>query len=103
MAVVVLAKPAFFNSTQLVPLHLLASFLFVAWPHPVRGYALPLYFPGWTLNYEAFLYIVLALFLGLILGKRVACAGALLLALAALGFLCPFDNEIYKDSTPSRP
>lgn len=96
MAAIVLVMPQIFNSSRLEPAHLASSFLFFAWPHPVMGDAMPLYFPGWTLNYEAFFYIIFAFFLTRALEFRIAAVSCLFVFLVGVGFLMPVDNEIYK-------
>jgi exopolysaccharide production protein ExoZ len=55
-------KPSLMNSASRDPLHFVASYLFVAWPHPTdEGRYWPPVIPGWTLNYEMFFYLVVTL------------------------------------------
>ncbi|AMJ61042.1 acyltransferase family protein [Bosea sp. PAMC 26642] len=51
--------------------HVIASFLFIPWPNP--GYAgyWPVLIPGWTLNYEMFFYLIVAVSLLLVKDLRV--------------------------------
>jgi exopolysaccharide production protein ExoZ len=69
--------------------HLLSSLLFVPWPSPVspKEY-LPVYVPGWSINYEMFFYLIFGLWLAM--GSRtvrlIGLAGVLI-APVALGLL----------------
>jgi exopolysaccharide production protein ExoZ len=54
-----LALP-FLTDLQLDPVHITASFAFVAWPEPGTGIYAPLLQPGWTLNLEMFFYAAFA-------------------------------------------
>lgn len=66
---IVVIRPQLMNSASRDPLHFLASYLFVAWPHPtVDGRFWPPVIPGWTLNYEMFFYLVVTV--SLFLGRR---------------------------------
>ena len=49
------------SSCNLEAVHILKSFLFVPASHPTLGLALPVYTPGWTLNYEMFFYLLFGL------------------------------------------
>lgn len=58
-----LAAPAVMQSSRFDPAHVVASFLFVGYPHPVTGTIEPVVIPGWTLNHEMFFYLIFGLFL----------------------------------------
>ena len=61
------------RSASQEPAHFLASYFFVAWPHPHHGARRfwPPVIPGWTLNYEMFFYATVTL--SLLLSARGAC------------------------------
>src|SRR5690606_33312173 len=63
--------------------HVISSFLFIPYGHPVLGPARPLLVPGWTLNYEMFFYVLYGAFLFLALPMRIAAISAVLAALIA--------------------
>ncbi len=66
MVVLLVAAPSLLQSTRFDPAHIVASYLFVAWPNPVEGAGLkPVMIPGWTLNYEMAFYGLLAVSLAL--------------------------------------
>lgn len=59
MLAVLLVAPALVNSAEFDGAHVLASYLFIAHPHPGQADAVfPLLVPGWTLNYEIFFYLI---------------------------------------------
>jgi exopolysaccharide production protein ExoZ len=61
MVALLLVAPQLLQSARFDPAHIVASYLFVAWPNPAEGAGLkPVMIPGWTLNYEMFFYLVLA-------------------------------------------
>lgn len=61
MVALLLVAPQLLQSARFDPAHVIASYLFVAWPNPVEGAGLkPVMIPGWTLNYEMFFYLALA-------------------------------------------
>lgn len=94
MTLLVVFAPQLFDSSRIVIPHVLTSFLFLPWPHPVLGDALPIYFPGWTLNYEALFYVIFALFLRFGLKVRIISVGAILLGLAITGLVLPGESEV---------
>jgi exopolysaccharide production protein ExoZ len=56
---VVLLAPALMHSASFELAHSVASYSFIAWPHPkFDGQFWPLVVPGWTLNYEMLFYAV---------------------------------------------
>lgn len=57
--------PRLVRSGAFDPAHVLASYFFVPWLHPVENYPFPVVIPGWTLNYEMFFYVAFATCLAL--------------------------------------
>jgi exopolysaccharide production protein ExoZ len=56
---IVLIRPSLMTTASFDPPHVLASFAFVAWPHPVISERMwPIVVPGWTLNYEMLFYLI---------------------------------------------
>ena len=96
MTGLIIVAPSLFNSSRFELTHVISSFLFFAWPHPVMRDAMPVYFPGWTLNYEAFFYIIFASFLAFPLGKRVLSSIAVIISLIYLGLFLHPSSEILK-------
>jgi exopolysaccharide production protein ExoZ len=56
-----LLAPDLLHTTVFSVGHVLASFLFLPWRHPVTGDFWPLLVPGWTLNFEMLFYVLFAL------------------------------------------
>jgi exopolysaccharide production protein ExoZ len=68
--------------------HFAASYALVAWPHPARpGHFWPPVVPGWTLNYEAFFYLIVATSLALRKRWRGPFCAAVLVGLSQCGVL----------------
>lgn len=63
--------PSLFYATPLDLAHVLASFAFVPWPHPVTGVAQPVLQVGWTLNIEMQFYLIFSLFSGESINKKI--------------------------------
>ena len=85
---VVTLKPSLMNSASRDPLHFVASYFFVAWPHPtVAGRYWPPVIPGWTLNYEMLFYLVVALSLFLPRLRRIPFILLVLAGLPLIGSL----------------
>lgn len=57
LAVLWICPSIMYNTTLDWP-HVVTSFLFIAWEHPVSGSHLPLLVPGWSLNLEMFFYLL---------------------------------------------
>ncbi len=71
MVGLLLVAPQLLQSARFDPAHIIASYLFVAWPNPAEGAGLkPVMIPGWTLNYEMFFYLALAATLPLAARRR---------------------------------
>lgn len=89
MVVLLLIAPRLLQSTRFDLPHVVASYLFVAWPNPVDGVGLkPVMIPGWTLNYEMAFYALLALALAFRKRRRGPIVVGVL-SLLALGSLAP--------------
>jgi exopolysaccharide production protein ExoZ len=88
VAVVALADPAFLPQVAVTPRHLALSLAFIQHADPY-GRAFPLLPPGWTLNYEAVFYLIVAAALLAPQMVRLGLVIAALAAIAALGFLDP--------------
>jgi exopolysaccharide production protein ExoZ len=68
--------------------HFAASYAFVAWPHPTQpGRLWPPVVPGWTLNYEALFYLIVAASLALRKRWRGPFCAAVLVGLSQCGVL----------------
>ena len=85
IVLVSLVAPRLMQSSRFDAAHVTASYLFVAWPHPVLTELFPVIGPGWTLNYEMFFYLVFGAALLLQPGRRLWFTGGVLGALVALG------------------
>lgn len=80
--------PDLLQSTRFDPVHVVASYLFVAWPNPVEGVGLkPVMIPGWTLNYEMVFYVLLAVALAFRAHWRAVIVVGVLSALALLSLV----------------
>lgn len=86
---VALAAPQVLSTTQLQPVHVAASFLFLAWPHPAYDMTAPLLIPGWTLNYEIAFYLLLGACLPLPGRARLLALWGVLGGLVLLGLATP--------------
>jgi exopolysaccharide production protein ExoZ len=86
-----LLRPASVHGTMGGPAYILASYLFLPWPRP-DGLPQPALELGWTLNYEMFFYLVLALFLRLPRLRAVLGSAAVLSLLVAAGRIHTFDS-----------
>ncbi|WGM31913.1 acyltransferase [Brevundimonas sp. NIBR11] len=85
MVVLLLVAPQLLQSTRFDLPHVIASYLFVAWPNPVETAGLkPVMIPGWTLNYEMAFYLLLAVGLTMKGAWRGPFVIGVLLVLAAL-------------------
>ena len=82
MVIVLLTAPGLQHTARFDLAHILASYVFVPWPHPppYEG-AYPLLVPGWTLNYEVFFYVLFAI--ALTSARRIR-GGFIVTTLAAL-------------------
>jgi len=80
---ITLFAPALMHNASHDPAHFVASFFFIAWPHPtLHGHYWPPVVPGWTLNYEALFYVVVAISLELRKKWRLPFCTAVLVGLS---------------------
>jgi exopolysaccharide production protein ExoZ len=93
VAALALAWPKLLPTVSLSPRHLALSLAFIQHTDP-RGTVFPLLPPGWSLNYEAVFYslVALALFAPAPLRFRLAASG--LLGVALFGFIDPPAYEL---------
>jgi exopolysaccharide production protein ExoZ len=85
---IVVVKPELMRSASRDAAHFLASYFFIAWPHPAVADRLwPPVIPGWTLNYEMFFYAVVTLSLFLARARRLPLLAMVLIALPLAGWL----------------
>lgn len=61
VVVLMAVAPTLVVGGRLDAMHVLASFAFLPWPHPVTGTFEPVLPQGWTLNYEMLFYLLFAL------------------------------------------
>lgn len=87
LAIVVLAPAAMRNASH-DPLHFVASFAFIAWPHPAMPeHFWPALVPGWSLNYEMLFYVLVGCALLLRRPFRVPFIGGVLGVAVVAGLL----------------
>jgi exopolysaccharide production protein ExoZ len=85
---VMLIAPSLLSSSRFDAAHVMASYLFLPWPHPVlHSQFAPVIIPGWTLIYEVAFYAVLGFGLFVPLRWR---AGAVIGAIIAAALLPVF-------------
>ena len=87
MLAVLLVAPQALQSSAFDLKHIIASYLFVPWHHPVKPSMEPLLFAGWTLNYEMFFYAIFGVFLLLRPSWRLAATVLVFVSLRALGWM----------------
>lgn len=85
MVAVLLVAPGVIQSGRLVPGHVIASYLFLPYVHPVIQVVAPVVPVGWTLNLEMMFYVVFAAALLLPPRGRFAAVALVMAGLAALG------------------
>lgn len=81
-------RPALFPNLRLTPGHVILSLLFLPHRDPTGAIA-PVIVPGWTLNYEAFFYVVFALTLLMPVRRRSIILTLALCALCLAGLVMP--------------
>lgn len=98
IAVLAVVAPALFPRMVVTAPHLLQSLFFV--PHIAPGgEAAPLLVPGWTLNYEAFFYLVFAASLLAPERLRIWLLSAALVGLVMAGLAFPQESVIWRTYT----
>ena len=88
VAAIALADPAFLPQVSVTPPHLVLSLAFIP-HHDPHGLVFPLLPPGWTLNYEAMFYVIVAAALVAPARLRFALVLAALAGVAAFGLAYP--------------
>jgi exopolysaccharide production protein ExoZ len=86
LAIVVL-RPNLMKSASFDAAHTLASYAFVAWPHPKLDRFWPVVVPGWSLNYEMPFYLLVALSLYVERKWRALLVCSSLAGLVAIGLI----------------
>jgi exopolysaccharide production protein ExoZ len=93
-------RPSLFPNMRLSPSHVIQSLLFLPHRDP-SGLIAPVIVPGWTLNYEAFFYVVFALTLLLPVGRRSTWLTTALGTLCLAGLILPHGRwpalDVYTD------
>ncbi|KKB76741.1 hypothetical protein VW35_16600 [Devosia soli] len=92
MVVAALAAPRLLGSGKFDLAHIVSSYLFLPYPHPVVDAIYPVLVPGWTLNYEMYFYAIFGMALLLPAKARLWSVGAVLVSLSALGGLFSPNN-----------
>jgi exopolysaccharide production protein ExoZ len=87
MLAIMLAKPSVLLHSRFDLAHVVTSYLFIPWVHPVNGPFYPLLIPGWTLNYEMMFYAVFTLILFAPMRFRLPAVVGALVGLVVLGFI----------------
>lgn len=82
---VMLLSPMSLQSSRFDFPHVLASYFFVPWSHPVKAGMEPALIPGWTLNYEMFFYAVFGLTLPFSKAYRLVLTLFVLVLLTLIG------------------
>lgn len=101
MLMVAILTPHLLKSTGVDPLHVLFSFLFIPWDHPVATSTFPLLHVGWTLNYEMLFYFLFAIFLGRDLLSRTLLTSLLIVTLVLAGvFFAPQQEPLMAWTAP---
>jgi exopolysaccharide production protein ExoZ len=75
-------SPNLSSTSQFSAWHLIASLLFIPWPHPTIPGDFPVIIPGWSLNYEMAFYILFTI--TLLLPRRYTLATMLLILSSAV-------------------
>jgi len=94
MLMVLLVAPNAFMTTKFDLRHVVSSFIFFPYPHPVLGIERPLLFPGWVLNYFVFFYLLFGSFLVLSTSRRILVVALVLCSLVALRACFPGANRL---------
>jgi len=87
MLAIMLAKPSALLHSRFDVVHVVTSYLFFPWHHPVMETFEPLLMPGWTLNYEMMFYAIFALILFAPMRFRLPAVVGALVGLVVLGFI----------------
>jgi exopolysaccharide production protein ExoZ len=93
--------PSAFRTSALTPDLLLASLLFIAWPHPAMHDSTPLYLIGWTLNCEFMFYTLMSICLAISWSRRMWLATFALIFLVVAGFILQPQHPVARFYTNS--
>lgn len=85
MVVAMVSVPSVLQTARFDLSHIIASYAFIAWPHPTSGFMQPVVFPGWTLNYEMFFYLIFSVLLLVRRSYRLLSAAVVFTALPLIG------------------
>lgn len=103
MVLVALFAPQLMSSTRFETWHVVASYLMIPAVHPVTHLYWPILIPGWTLNCEAFFYVLFAAGLAVTAdrgGRLAVIVGGLVAAFVLLPLAVPVSGilRFYTDS-----
>ncbi len=83
VVVLMLVAPRLLQSSKFDLAHVLASYAFIPWPHPIHpGVMEPALAPGWTLNFEMAFYLLFGL--SLLIPRRAVGLTIMMLALVVV-------------------
>ena len=85
-----LIAPALMHTGRFNFGHVIASYAFIAWPHPTTHLMFPVLIPGWSLNYEMVFYLAFGLLL--MLPTRVRLPWLVACGLGLCGLRLLWDN-----------
>ena len=97
--VVLLVSPNVFQTSAFDFRHVVSSYLFLPYEHPVTHTLEPVVIPGWTLNYEMFFYVLFALWLNT--NGKIRLIGILMMFIAIAASRFVADSDILKFYTSS--
>lgn len=92
MVAAMVVAPSVLQTARFDLNHIIASYAFIAWPHPTSGFMQPVVFPGWTLNYEMFFYLIFSVLLLVRRSYRLVIAAVVFTALPLIGAM--FQNGL---------
>ena len=87
MLAMMLARPSVLMTSRFDVVHVVTSYLFIPWRHPVKGSFEPLLTPGWTLNLEMMFYVIFAVILLAPMRFRLPAVLGALAGLVVLGLI----------------
>jgi peptidoglycan/LPS O-acetylase OafA/YrhL len=90
-AALMFASHNLFRSNELTVRHVVLSMLFI--PHQTESGVSPLVKQGWTLNYEAFFYVLFAVAIAISTRRRAPIAVTVLAAMAVAGYWMYFTGH----------
>lgn len=96
LVLIALVAPSVLQSGAFDLNHIIASYFFIPYTHPVVDAIYPILVPGWTLNYEMFFYAIFGLALFLPASMRLWAVGGLLILLSIFGAVVSPTNAALK-------